>query len=67
MVEYSLDLEKALSIVKEENQKLKRRIALKVGNENLRGKVEEEELFRKQSDAAIESKDGQVSTPGTPN
>ena len=34
VVEYSLDLEKALSIVKEENQKLKRHIALKVGNEN---------------------------------
>ena len=28
VVEYSLDLEKALSIVKEENQKLKRHIAL---------------------------------------
>ena len=31
VVEYSLGLEKALSIVKEENQKLKRHIALKSG------------------------------------
>ena len=82
------NLTKITTNVKKENQKLKRHIALISGNQRIR--VEEEELFRKQSDAhldvvsrtclysicnkhshtsdaAIESKDGQVSTPGTPN